>query len=81
MNKPKPDDQPSVASPLAAPKVEPPPKAPDLPRAFRDRVFTSRTLIMPEGESLLVAKGVVTATTPDQYAFLQRHPDLEPAPE
>lgn len=80
MNKPKLDEQPPVVQPLAA-KVEPPPKSSDLPRTFRDKVFTSRTLILPEGQSLAVAKGVVIATTPDQYQFLQRHPDLEPLPE
>lgn len=80
MNKSKPDGQPPVAEPMAA-KVEPPPKAPDLPRTFRDKVFTSRTLISPEGQSFAVAKGLVVATTPDQYHFLQRHPDLEPLPE
>ena len=81
MNKSKPDEQPPVAQPLAATKVEPSPKFPDLPRTFRDTVFTSRTLITPEGQSLTVTRGLVTATTPDQHQFLQSHPDLEPAPE
>lgn len=80
MNKPKPDEQSSEVQPLAA-KVEPPPKLPGLPRSFRDKVFTSRTLITPQGQSLAVARGLVVATSPDQYQFLQSHPDLEPAPE
>jgi hypothetical protein len=80
MNKPKPDEQSSVVQPLAA-KLEQPPKLPGLPQTFRDKVFTSRTLITPQGQSLTVARGQVIAITPDQYQFLQTHPDLEPAPE
>lgn len=46
-------------------------------RVFRDKVFTSRTLIMPSGETLPVVAGRVTACGDDQYAFLKAHPDLE----
>lgn len=81
MNKPKSDEQPPVAQPLPAPKVESSPKAVGLPRRFRDTVFTSRTLIMPHGQSLVVIRGIVGADTSDQYEFLQNHPDLEPVPE
>lgn len=81
MNKPKSDEQPAAPQSLPAPKVGPSPKAVGLPRRFRDTVFTSRTLITPHGESLVVIRGVVTADTSDQYEFLQNHPDLEPAPE
>ena len=81
MNKPKSDEQPAVPQSLPVPKVESSPKAVGLPRRFRDTVFTSRTLITPHGESLVVTRGVVTADTSDQYEFLQNHPDLEPAPE
>jgi hypothetical protein len=44
---------------------------------FRDKVFTSRTLIMPSGSQLAVVAGRVTAGDDDQYAFLKVHPDLE----
>jgi hypothetical protein len=81
MNKPMSDEQPPVAQPSAATKVQLSPKFPSLPRTFRDTVFTSRTLITPEGQSLPVVRGQVTASTPDEYQFLQSHPDLEPVVE
>lgn len=46
-------------------------------RVFRDKVFTSRTLIMQSGSQLAVVAGLVTAGDDDQYAFLKAHPDLE----
>ncbi|OCW22344.1 hypothetical protein [Pseudomonas sp. S3E12] len=46
-------------------------------RVFRDKVFTSRTLVLPSGETLPVIAGRVTAFGDDQYAFLKTHPDLE----
>ena len=46
-------------------------------RVFRDKVFTSRTLILPSGGTLSVVAGRVTAFGDDQYAFLKSHPDLE----
>lgn len=46
-------------------------------RVFRDKVFTSRTLIMPSGSQLPVVAGRVTACGDDQYAFLKAHPDLD----
>ncbi|HEY0288562.1 MAG TPA: hypothetical protein VGC62_16385 [Pseudomonas sp.] len=50
-------------------------------QVFRDKVYTSRTLVMPDGCTLPVAKGRVTAVTEDQFAFLNAHPDLEPLQE
>ncbi|WP_286800163.1 hypothetical protein [Pseudomonas sp. UBA4034] len=44
---------------------------------FRDKVFTSRTLILPGGGTLPVVAGRVTACGDDQFAFLKTHPDLE----
>ena len=46
-------------------------------RTFRDKVYTSRTLILPGGASLPVAKGRVNATTEDQLQYLNTHPDFE----
>ena len=46
-------------------------------RAFRDKVYTSRTLILPSGAALPVAKGRVNATTDDQLQYLSTHPDFE----
>lgn len=46
-------------------------------RTFRDKVYTSRTLILPGGAALPVAKGRVNATTEDQLQYLNTHPDFE----
>lgn len=50
-------------------------------RVFRDKVYTSRTLIMPNGRTLPVVKGFVTAFGDDQHEYLSAHPDLELATE
>ncbi|MEQ4308528.1 hypothetical protein ABNM12_11260 [Pseudomonas syringae] len=49
-------------------------------RTFRDRLYTSRTLILPDERTLSVAKGIVTALADDAVAVqcLSTHPDLEP---
>ncbi|MBD9456174.1 hypothetical protein IB241_00590 [Pseudomonas sp. PDM05] len=47
-----------------------------LSRVFRDTLFTSRTLILPDGSTLAVTKAHVTATTDEQLAFLKAHPEL-----
>lgn len=46
-------------------------------RVFRDKVYTSRTLIMPDGRTLPVSQGRVTAVGDDQFDYLKAHPDLE----
>ncbi|CAN7462573.1 hypothetical protein [Pseudomonas brassicacearum] len=46
-------------------------------RVFRDIRYTSRTLIMPDGSTLPVIAGQVTAGGDDQYAFLKAHPDMQ----
>ncbi|WP_024674077.1 hypothetical protein [Pseudomonas syringae] len=48
-------------------------------RTYRDRLYTSRTLILPDGRTLAVAKGIVTAQADDAVAVqcLSTHPDLE----
>ncbi|WP_325918056.1 hypothetical protein [Pseudomonas frederiksbergensis] len=50
-------------------------------RVFRDKRFTSRTLIMPNGQPVPVIAGQVTACGDEQYAFLKAHPDLQPLTE
>lgn len=45
-------------------------------RVFRDTLYTSRTLILPDGSALAVTKANVTATTEEQFAFLKTHPEL-----
>ncbi|WP_024690889.1 hypothetical protein [Pseudomonas tremae] len=49
-------------------------------RMYRDTLFTSRTLILPDDRTLAVAKGIVTAHADDTVAleYLRAHPDLEP---
>ncbi|UZS62393.1 hypothetical protein [Pseudomonas syringae] len=59
-----------AASPTASPVVV---------RTFRDPLYTSRTLILPDDRTLAVAKGIVTAQADDTVAleYLRQHPDLE----
>ena len=44
---------------------------------FRDKVYTSRTLILPGGATLAVAKGRATAVDDQQFQYLNSHPDFE----
>ena len=46
-------------------------------RTFRDKVYTSRTLILPGGATLAVAKGRATAVDDHQFQYLNSHPDFE----
>lgn len=46
-------------------------------RTFRDKVYTSRTLILPDGATLPVAKGRVSADSDEQFQYLNTHPDFE----
>ncbi|SDR37152.1 hypothetical protein SAMN04490186_5718 [Pseudomonas grimontii] len=46
-------------------------------RVFRDTLFTSRTLVLPDGSTLAVSKARVTASTDEQFAFLKAHPELQ----
>ncbi|WP_338500898.1 hypothetical protein VRB50_12400 [Pseudomonas poae] len=80
-------DSAEVSEAVAVPGLKPAPLGPSAtasavqslgpPRIFRDKVFTSRTLILPGGVTLSVVAGRVTACGDDQYAFLKAHPDLE----
>ncbi|MFJ7106746.1 hypothetical protein ACIQU2_03780 [Pseudomonas sp. NPDC098740] len=56
----------------------------DLLLTFRDKVYTSRTLIIPDSDrTLLVAKGRVEVSVSDEQAvaYLKAHPELEPLKE
>jgi hypothetical protein len=56
----------------------------DLLLTFRDKVYTSRTLIIPDSaRTLLVAKGHVEVSVSDEQAvaYLKAHPELEPLKE
>lgn len=56
----------------------------DLLLTFRDKVYTSRTLIIPGSDrTLLVAKGHVEVSVSDEQAiaYLKAHPELEPPKE
>lgn len=70
MSKSKPDAEPSE-----------PPKLIGPPQVFRDTRYTSRTLVLPDGSTVPVAKARVTALDDQQLAYFTSHPDLEPAPE
>lgn len=45
--------------------------------SFRDRVFRSRTVVFPDGDTAAVEQSVVVASTPEHIAFLNQHPDFE----
>ena len=51
--------------------------------SYRDKTFTSRTLVMPGGRVLQVSKGRVSVKVIDAQAraYLDDHPDLEPLTE
>lgn len=46
---------------------------------FRDTLYTSRTLILPDDRTLAVAKGIVAVTTTDDVAlkYLKAHAEFE----
>jgi hypothetical protein len=46
-------------------------------RLFRDSVYTSRTLVLPDGETVPVAQGRATAVSIKQFEYLNAHPDLQ----
>lgn len=46
--------------------------------AFRDKVFTSRTLVLPGGKTVKVKGGRIAAEFPELRDYLARHPEFEP---
>jgi hypothetical protein len=64
--------------------VDEPSSAPDLLLTFRDKVYTSRTLILPRSKrSLAVIKGQVEVSASDEQAisYLKANPEFEPLKE
>lgn len=45
---------------------------------FRDKVFTSRTLVVPSGKTAKVKGGRIAAEFPELRDYLARHPEFEP---
>ncbi|MCH5571182.1 hypothetical protein LT709_09270 [Pseudomonas syringae pv. syringae] len=78
-------DEPTIQSIQAMPaaasvaQAASPTANPVAARTFRDTLYTSRTLILPDDRTLSVAKGIVTAQADDTVAleYLRQHPDLE----
>ncbi|MFK7669860.1 hypothetical protein [Pseudomonas lundensis] len=65
-----------VADPVA-PVLQKSTPAPSPARTFRDKVYTSRTLILHGGSTLAVVKGRATAVDDQQFQYLNSHPDFE----
>ncbi|MEE4372739.1 hypothetical protein V2J67_10255 [Pseudomonas alliivorans] len=61
--------QPASALPAVRPAI----------RTYRDGLYTSRTLILPDDRTLAVVAGRITVSTDDTVAldYLRQHPDLE----
>ncbi|BAO62922.1 hypothetical protein PPC_3575 [Pseudomonas protegens Cab57] len=61
--------------------IEQPGGEPAVPDAsvFRDTLYTSRVLVLPDGRQLAVKQGHVTADAGDLVAldYLRSHPDLQ----
>ena len=74
MAKPLEDKADAPVPPKNAPPVE-------LGHHFRDKLYTSRTLILPSGRPLPVVKGQVSAISDEQHQYLSAHPDFDPITE
>jgi hypothetical protein len=48
---------------------------------FRDTLYTSRTLLMPDGRELQVRKGQIAAHASEVLAYLDARKDFERLPE
>ncbi|MGP3789421.1 hypothetical protein [Pseudomonas sp. B392_1p] len=44
---------------------------------FRDKAYTSRTLVLPSGETTKVTAGRITATSPELRSYLDKHSEFE----
>lgn len=64
---------------MSKPKSSPPTEHADSgPSVFRDKVFRSRTLVLPDGGVAQVEQGQVKVTSPALLEYLNKHPDFEP---
>lgn len=56
-----------------------PDTAPERFTTFRDTLYTSRTVILPDGRTLAVAKGLVSVDSTDDAAlkYLKTHAEFE----
>ncbi|NAN55270.1 hypothetical protein EX349_29190 [Pseudomonas protegens] len=63
---------------MSTPKKLPAEDAGASSTVFRDTLYTSRVLILPDGRQLTVAQGRVSADAGDIAAreYLSKHPDL-----
>ncbi|WP_085656892.1 hypothetical protein [Pseudomonas sp. B11(2017)] len=70
----KPQDDPAAQAPAAVPTV-----SAALSVTFRDTLYTSRTVILPDGRTLAVAGALVTVEAGDDTALkcLKAHPEYE----
>ncbi|MDK1394837.1 hypothetical protein [Pseudomonas protegens] len=64
---------------MSTPKKLPAEAAGASPTVFRDTLYTSRVLILPDGRQLAVVQGQVSADAGDSAAleYLTKHPDLQ----
>lgn len=65
--------------PVAQP-VSPPTASVPATRTYRDKLFTSRTLILADNRTLAVVAGHVTVPADDMVAldYVHQHPDFKP---
>ena len=71
----KPQDDTSAQDPAAVTRPDPIRSAVN----FRDTLYTSRTVILPDGRTLPVAKSLVSVEAGDDIAlkYLKAHPEYE----
>jgi hypothetical protein len=50
-------------------------------RVFRDRIYTSRVLVMDDDRTIEVSKGQAVALDDQQYDYLNAHPEMKPLQE
>ena len=70
----------SEASASNTPAVKAPADTSPVLSVFVDKVFTSRTLVLPSGKTLSVVAGVTSVNDDDSeaLAFLKAHNEFEP---
>lgn len=64
----------AVPSPVAPIETA---SAPAPTMIYRDKAYTSRTLVLPGGQTAKVVAGRIAADTPALRALLDKHPDFE----